>query len=959
MKLDNKKIEIVGSIGEESYEATISQEDISKMWDMLQNPYKNNIGSIVREITSNCFDSHAEAKVTDAVRITYGKEDSGLYVSFNDVGVGLSPDRIKSIFTKYLKSTKENSNDFIGAFGIGSKSPLSYQDYFYINTIFNNVEYNYIMRKGEKSPVVDLLKKKITNERNGTEIKIIIKNENDLEMFLKETINQLAYFDNVDINVDTLDTLYSKHYYNYSDSVNKRIKNAIDIIKTDYKIIKGENFIYRTEGRKYNELHLAIGTVSYPIDWANLGMPAIMAPLALKFNIGELSVIQTREDIRYIDENIEKIKNKIKDLKKEITDIAISELNISNLSFVNFMTTNRFNDSSFINIKVSDNESYEIIVPNLIDKSKLPAVQLKGFNHTFESLSDNSKFQSALKQLQFYVRDHNIVSNTNGDMISNYIHLEKSFRLNGALKSEAKNHYNTFNCYSRNLDNIITHTETKKNQILENSGNYILVDPDTKYTTKKNKYIYNKLNLTNAIFISSKIDKFNVYYLKEVYKYQGNSFKNVMSFKTFAIFIYKLFNELLSDLKTELVSYSDIKIDDVWWKKYKDDNKKNVDYDRSLIAITRSETITPGSYDRLSYRPSFHNYINDHKFRILINKDDQDKFVTNSHDYNHSNLENFVTLFNKMNYLSTNYNVSKKSTLLIDVVSNRNYNKIIENRNDRSNIFTPEEFINNKVMQKRHLKKFITNIAILRDMKENQQIAPYGKNFNSLPSCKFIFNNNVQDLINQLSFAMDNYESIYHSVSRLNFSHLIYTELDNITLDDDILDQDMIKSYKDLLEILINSNFMLVANSYVSNALIIKNYIPNKSSFRFNNIFYKKRTKKFILETAIELNVITLDSDNDINDDDVINKYYDILLKNINFNNKLGFPNGNSYRTDNNVIDNNLKDNVKLIVLLIMCYNLDNIDPYSSFNKLSNSIIEKPIIEKVVEEGEKVEEINV
>jgi hypothetical protein len=52
MKLENKYIEVEGGIGEESYDASISQEDMHKMWDMLQNPYKNSIGSIVREVVN-------------------------------------------------------------------------------------------------------------------------------------------------------------------------------------------------------------------------------------------------------------------------------------------------------------------------------------------------------------------------------------------------------------------------------------------------------------------------------------------------------------------------------------------------------------------------------------------------------------------------------------------------------------------------------------------------------------------------------------------------------------------------------------------------------------------------------------------------------------------------------------------------------------------------------------------
>lgn len=117
MKLKERNFDVEGGFGIKSMNATISQDKLGKLWDMLQNPYKNNIGSIVREITSNCFDSHAEASVTDAVRIKFDRDESGFYISFIDVGVGLSQDRVENIYVNYLESTKENSNDYIGAFG--------------------------------------------------------------------------------------------------------------------------------------------------------------------------------------------------------------------------------------------------------------------------------------------------------------------------------------------------------------------------------------------------------------------------------------------------------------------------------------------------------------------------------------------------------------------------------------------------------------------------------------------------------------------------------------------------------------------------------------------------------------------------------------------------------------------------------------------------------------------------
>jgi len=154
MKLETKKqIEFATNSSFESIDATISSTDMHKLWDMLQNPYKDNIGSLVREYVSNSFDSHAEAMFikehsleeiraeygiyntvedeellllkehvehcnNDAVVVSLEKDQTGWYWSTEDVGVGLSPTRVRTVFVNYLKSTKELSNTMIGALNI-------------------------------------------------------------------------------------------------------------------------------------------------------------------------------------------------------------------------------------------------------------------------------------------------------------------------------------------------------------------------------------------------------------------------------------------------------------------------------------------------------------------------------------------------------------------------------------------------------------------------------------------------------------------------------------------------------------------------------------------------------------------------------------------------------------------------------------------------------------------------
>ena len=331
MKLETKKqIEFATNSSFESIDATISSTDMHKLWDMLQNPYKDNIGSLVREYVSNSFDSHAEAMFikehslkeiraeygiyntvedeellllkehvehcnNDAVAVSLEKDQTGWYWSTEDVGVGLSPTRVRTVFVNYLKSTKELSNTMIGAFGMGSKSGLSYSDVVFIRARYNGIESNYLLRKGENGPALDVISEEPTTEKNGTEIKIYLNTENDIRLFRIACEKQLAYFNNV--------------YFSYNTYVNN-----------EYQIVKGDNWVATTKDKPYGGLHICLGTVAYPIDWNILEMSSIDLPIALQFEIGELDVIQTREDVKYTPRTKEAILAKIIELRKEFKD---------------------------------------------------------------------------------------------------------------------------------------------------------------------------------------------------------------------------------------------------------------------------------------------------------------------------------------------------------------------------------------------------------------------------------------------------------------------------------------------------------------------------------------------------------------------------------------------------------------------------------------------------------------
>ena len=313
-KLNEQKIK---STGGKSTKMGLSDDAQSMIFNMFtETIYKNPIGSIVREITSNCFDAHVEAGNESPenpvfVKKTHDKLSDTHYISFFDNGVGMSPDRVENIYGIYFNSTKRANNDEIGGFGIGGKTPLAYKrsyideegntqydSSFFVITRYNGIEYSYTIYNGEESPEIQLMNEASTKKGNGTEIRIPIK-ESDLQKFEREILRQLYYFENIVFQGFDID-------------------NELN----SYNVHKGEHFIYR--GDRYEEsVHLCLGKVAYKIDYSDLGLSEYdyRIPIALRFEIGDIQVTPNRESMQYNEKTIKLIKEKIELATQELVEM--------------------------------------------------------------------------------------------------------------------------------------------------------------------------------------------------------------------------------------------------------------------------------------------------------------------------------------------------------------------------------------------------------------------------------------------------------------------------------------------------------------------------------------------------------------------------------------------------------------------------------------------------------------
>lgn len=307
-------------------EMTISADKDAIVFQIFtKSIYSNPIGSVVREITSNCFDSHIEAGVDSPVVIRKNTHEEGISISFIDYGVGMSPDRIYKIYGSYFESTKRADNTQIGGFGIGGKTPLAYKrstgygegeydNSFFIITTFEGVKYTYCVYEGEKAPIISPLHEEKTSDHNGTEIRVPVLKK-DMQTFQREMKKQLYYFENV-IFEGFHETRYDDTVITDSDG------NPVSAIPNEYQIIRGKNFLYR--GSTYNSaMHICLGRVAYPIDYDTLGLSSrdYDLPVAVKLEVGDLNVTASRESIDYSEKTIKMLKKKLEQVKAEIIEM--------------------------------------------------------------------------------------------------------------------------------------------------------------------------------------------------------------------------------------------------------------------------------------------------------------------------------------------------------------------------------------------------------------------------------------------------------------------------------------------------------------------------------------------------------------------------------------------------------------------------------------------------------------
>ena len=134
-------------------------------------------------------------------------------------------------------------------------------------------------------------------------------------------------------------------------------------------------------------MHIVLGQVAYPINWNFLGISPIYIPVGLKFNIGELPVTLSREEINYSDDAVKEVLlDKIETVYDDLYERYSNQHKYTDLfEYMNFYyladRTLKLTDTASIHFKIRDNG---VLRPSLTVGNKTYKISKDSLFYLFE-----------------------------------------------------------------------------------------------------------------------------------------------------------------------------------------------------------------------------------------------------------------------------------------------------------------------------------------------------------------------------------------------------------------------------------------------------------------------------------------------------------------------------------------------------------------------------------------------
>lgn len=154
-------------------EAKLNPQMSKLFMDMLSKIYVNPGIACLREYTANAVDAHKAKGIKRPVEVFVPSEEDPIF-RIKDYGVGLNLLEILGIYGHFGASTKNTSDEFIGGFGIGSKSGLAVSDCIEVISVKDGLRNHFLIKREDGTIYTQILKENeaAENAPSGTEVSI-------------------------------------------------------------------------------------------------------------------------------------------------------------------------------------------------------------------------------------------------------------------------------------------------------------------------------------------------------------------------------------------------------------------------------------------------------------------------------------------------------------------------------------------------------------------------------------------------------------------------------------------------------------------------------------------------------------------------------------------------------------------------------------------------------------------
>jgi hypothetical protein len=285
-----------------------------ELFDLLSSGlYTDKIRAVIRELSCNAWDAHRLVDKQDHPFDIHLPNRLEPYFTIRDYGPGLSHEDVLTLYTTYGESTKNDSNLFIGALGVGSKSPFAYGDSFTVSSIFDGMRRSYsAFLSAEGIPSIAMLGDPMTTDQpTGLEISLPVRSS-DFEQFGQTAESVLKRFNPLPSITGGIGEF--------------NLEEQEYIIQTSTWRIRREKKSRYEQGANYRANAIQ-GNIAYPIETSITGRSETLLslPIDIDFEIGTLDIAASREGLGYKPRTVNELQRRLDEILLEMEELVSNE----------------------------------------------------------------------------------------------------------------------------------------------------------------------------------------------------------------------------------------------------------------------------------------------------------------------------------------------------------------------------------------------------------------------------------------------------------------------------------------------------------------------------------------------------------------------------------------------------------------------------------------------------------